>query len=98
MADHCDIGDVTGTLSLYTPINVMSADPSFFVPQSHDYHLRADSPCIDAGTAAVPTPPGLPASDLDGDTRVIGVGPDMGVDEARSLASLFLPLSSSGAG
>jgi len=91
-AYHSDIGDVTGIPTLYTPVDVIDASPSFYAPLSHDYHLRAGSPCIDAGTASVPTPPGLPVSDFDGDARVIGVAPDIGADEARPPVFLFLPL------
>ncbi len=43
-----------------------------------DYHLRADSPCIDAGdpdfVVEVPT-------DIDGDPRISGPRPDLGCDE-----------------
>ena len=48
-------------------------DPQFVVAE--DFHLRAGSPCIDAGTDA-----GVD-DDLDGDTRPHGSGFDMGVDE-----------------
>ncbi len=43
-----------------------------------DYHLRADSPCVDAGD------PGFVveiATDIDGDPRVCGTCPDLGCDE-----------------
>ena len=43
-----------------------------------DYHLRADSPCKDAGTAD-----GAPAMDIDGDPRPLHAGVDMGADEYR---------------
>jgi len=56
-------------------------DPLFVDPAAGDYHLQADSPCIDAGTSDVPDPPGLPTTDFDGDDRVIGAAPDMGADE-----------------
>ncbi len=43
-----------------------------------DYHLRTDSPCIDAGdpdfASGVPT-------DIDGDPRFSGTAPDLGCDE-----------------
>jgi hypothetical protein len=41
-----------------------------------DYHLTADSPCIDTGTSE-----GAPSDDIDGDTRPQGQGYDMGADE-----------------
>ena len=56
-------------------------DPLFVDPAAGDYHLQAGSPCIDAGTSDVPDPPGLPATDFEGDDRVIGAAPDMGADE-----------------
>ena len=55
-----------------------------------------NSPCIDGGTLAIPMVPGLPANDYEGDARVIGVAPDIGVDEASPRSLLFLPLSVSG--
>jgi hypothetical protein len=44
-----------------------------------DYHLRQDSPCVDAGV----TEPifGWIATDIDGDPRVVGNRPDIGSDE-----------------
>jgi hypothetical protein len=36
--------------------------------EDNDYHLAADSPCIDAGSGSVS---GLPATDLDGHKRII---------------------------
>nr|WP_320190281.1 PKD domain-containing protein [uncultured Desulfobacter sp.] len=41
-----------------------------------DYHLSADSPCIDAGTLK-----GAPIDDIDGEERPFGVGIDIGADE-----------------
>jgi parallel beta-helix repeat protein len=59
----------------------IDANPLFVDPAAGDYHLQADSPCIDAGTSDVPDPPGLPATDFDGNDRVIGSAPDMGAYE-----------------
>jgi hypothetical protein len=65
-------GDPTGTNG-----NI-SADPLFVDPTSNDYHLGAGSPSIDAGDN---TAPGLPATDIDGDQRIINGQVDQGVDE-----------------
>jgi len=43
---------------------------------SGDYHLTAFSPCIDTGTSD-----GAPDRDIDGNSRPLGAGYDMGVDE-----------------
>jgi hypothetical protein len=65
-------GDLTGTNG-----NI-SADPLFVDPTSSDYHLGASSPSIDAGDNAAPN---LPATDIDGDQRIINGQVDQGVDE-----------------
>lgn len=51
------------------------ADPKFL---DQSYHLAADSPCIDRGTSGAI---GLPATDYEGDPRVVGGAPDIGADE-----------------
>lgn len=42
------------------------------------FHLAPDSPCRDAGTTTLP---GIPATDFEGDPRVVGAAPDVGIDE-----------------
>ena len=44
-----------------------------------DYHVSSGSPVIDAGDS---THADLPATDVDGDPRVVGVAVDIGADEA----------------
>jgi hypothetical protein len=62
----------------------LSADPLFVDPDTADYHLRPESPCIDAGDNSAPD---LPPADIDGDGRVLdgdcdGVAVvDIGADE-----------------
>jgi hypothetical protein len=50
-------------------------DPAFV--GEGDYHLSPDSPCIDSGTDQIE----LPEFDLEGNPRVVGDAPDMGVYE-----------------
>jgi hypothetical protein len=59
----------------------IDSNPALVNPASDDYHLSGGSPCIDAGTTAVPDPPGLPATDIEGNPRVWGAAPDMGAYE-----------------
>ncbi len=65
--------------------NDLQADPLFVDAAADDYHLRLDSPGIDAGTGAGIT------SDIDGDLRPLGPGYDLGADEARR-RYLYLPV------
>ncbi|MCA9728530.1 MAG: hypothetical protein KC729_12655 [Candidatus Eisenbacteria bacterium] len=53
-------------------------DPEFVNYTAGDFHLLPTSPCIDAGD---PVAPGIPPTDVDGETRPQGLAPDMGVDE-----------------
>jgi parallel beta-helix repeat protein len=54
-------GNIGNDLTLHNPLFVSSA--------SGDYHLKADSPCIDAGTNDIVAYPNLPIDDIDGDSR-----------------------------
>ncbi len=56
-------------------------------PLKWDLRLRASSPCINAGTMAVPN---LPATDLLGTPRVQGGGVDMGAYETPTQLSLMV--------
>jgi hypothetical protein len=46
-----------------------------------DFQLQPGSPCIDAGSDNVP---GLPATDFDGNPRVVGGSVDMGAFEYQN--------------
>ncbi len=59
--------------------NKLGVNPLFVDAPGGDFHIRAGSPAIDAGTNRY----GLGATDLDGDARAIGTV-DIGSDEARS--------------
>ncbi len=63
----------------------LQSDPLLAAPDRDDYHLRASSPCVDAGTI-VPI-----ATDMDGDPRPLGAGYDLGADESM-LKYVYLPL------
>ena len=61
-ATYCDVeGGYPGEGNI-------DADPLFVDPETGDFHLLAYSPCIDAGDNDAP---GLPATDFEGDPRII---------------------------
>ena len=78
--------------------NCTHADPHFVSPETGDYRLSADSPCVDAPSGSWPVP--LPATDLAGMARLVdfdgdGVAqPDMGAYEASPSDDMFLIPSS----
>lgn len=74
--DYCCIQGWTGALG---GTGNIGADPCFVAPFGGDYHISADSPCIDAGDPDHWPLPG--ETDIDGETRVMGGRVDMGVDE-----------------
>jgi len=61
--------------------NNLNAEPLFVSPKNNDFHLRPNSPMVNAGKSDVPSPPGLPVTDFEGDPRSYGEAPDMGADE-----------------
>jgi predicted outer membrane repeat protein len=76
---YCDISD--GICSGVT--SNISADPCFVDPNSGDYHLLPDSPCIDAGDPNYVAGPN--ETDLDGNPRIVNGVVDMGAFEAPLL-------------
>jgi RHS repeat-associated protein/uncharacterized repeat protein (TIGR01451 family) len=70
-------GDYYGTAP--SPHDI-SVDPLFVDAQGSDFHLLPASPCIDAGH-----PESYPEIDFDSEPRPMGRGPDIGIDEHRSL-------------
>ncbi len=60
----------------------LNTDPLFVSIQNNDFHLQPTSPMINAGTTTVPDPPGLPATDFEGNPRVMGPAPDIGAYES----------------
>jgi uncharacterized repeat protein (TIGR01451 family) len=66
----------------------LDSDPSFQDRAGGDYHLRFDSPAVDAGDPAGAQPAGpAPLTDLEGDTRPLGAGVDLGMDEVNALGA-----------
>ena len=66
-------------------VNVLG-DPSFVNPAGGDYHIRPGSAAINVGVDA-----GV-AVDIDGDTRPLGSGYDIGADEVWQQLQIFVPL------
>ncbi len=69
----------------------ISSDPLFVSATEDDFHLLPSSPCIDGGSS---TEPGLPATDLDGEPRIMPgrLSPmtDIGADEANPETPIVL--------
>lgn len=57
------------------------AEAPYFVNfENNNFHLQSGSPAIDAGNLGIV---GLPLTDFEGDSRIIGNGVDIGADEFR---------------
>ncbi len=56
----------------------LAADPGLVNPVAGDFHLRSGSACIDAAEPVAGV-----VHDMDGDSRPMGDGPDIGADEFR---------------
>ena len=69
---------IEGGLYSSVPTN-STADPLFVDRANGDYHLSAQSPCVDSGDSSIG---GITATDLDGLPRVVGPTIDRGADEA----------------
>jgi hypothetical protein len=71
-------GGFTGSGNINSnPLFVLSDPAGAGTPKTTgDYHIQSGSPVINQGTAT-----GAPADDMDGDSRPLGSGIDMGADE-----------------
>jgi alpha-tubulin suppressor-like RCC1 family protein len=63
----------------YTGQGNISSDPCFMDADANDFHLAANSPCIDTGDPDLE--PDANETDIDGEERVINGRVDMGADE-----------------
>jgi hypothetical protein len=73
---YCDVQGGTGQPWFGT--GCIDSDPCFVDAATGDFHLLSDSPCIDSGTNSAPN---LPATDVDGDSRIVDGVVDIGADE-----------------
>ena len=73
-------------------VHDISQDPSFEDRLNGDHHLKANSPCIDAGDDGSHSGMGLPTEDIDGDSRPNGLKYDIGADEFLIKHYVYLPL------
>jgi len=71
------VSDSAGTITIEEG-NQTSVDPLFVNASEGDFHQMPTSLTIDAGTRD----PLLGATDIDGQARRLGLGPDIGADEA----------------
>jgi len=66
--------------------NLNDLDPLFAQPAAGNYRLGTGSPCLDAGSNAAS---GLPATDIEGNARILGSAVDMGAYEGAFVRANF---------
>jgi hypothetical protein len=84
-SDHNAFWNNSRVSDVPTGTGDIEVDPLLVAAVSGDYHLQADSPCIDAGT-----PTGAPRVDIEGTLR--DATPDIGAYE-RGKSRTFLPVT-----
>jgi hypothetical protein len=84
-SDHNAFWNNSHVSDVPTGTGDIEVDPLLVEAASGDYHLQADSPCIDAGT-----PTGAPRVDIEGTLR--DATPDIGAYE-RGKSRIFLPVT-----
>jgi len=72
--------DFAAFLGANQDFNLIAVDPLFIDPAAGNFQLGAGSPVIDQGDVNAPS---LPATDHDGNSRVVGSSVDMGALEAQ---------------
>lgn len=74
----CQAGDFVNTqCDRFQALHNISGDPYLVAPENENFHLRANSPCIDAGDQNYAV-----SRDFEGDDRLRGEGIDLGADES----------------
>jgi len=71
----------------YAGTGNINADPCFVGPDSNDFHLLPNSPCINAGDPNFIAEPN--ETDIDGESRVMLGRVDMGADEFNPFTATF---------
>ncbi|MBI5383840.1 MAG: PKD domain-containing protein [Verrucomicrobia bacterium] len=99
---NCIVWGNTGTTNLAGPLTpsslncvqswrgggtILTNDPRFALPKIGDFHLLADSPCVDRGTNYSWM---TNSTDVESQPRLIGAAPDFGAYEAGRLLAGFL--------
>jgi hypothetical protein len=74
--DFNDADSIYGVFDI--ALNNIDFSPQFFNPISGDYHTQSTSPCIAGGSTGAPS---LPATDLDGNPRILNGTVDLGCYE-----------------
>ena len=74
---YCDVeGGFAGIVNPQTYYECIEEDPLFVDAENDDYHLTANSPCIDKGAEQF-----APPTDIEGNPRPFGDGVDIGAYE-----------------
>jgi len=81
--------NIQKSFGIYSGEGNINADPLFVESEKGDYHLMADSPCIDMGTAT-----NAPSKDQAGMSRPQGLEVDMGAYEYTGPSTSCTPLAS----
>jgi len=74
----------------YPGVRNINADPLLVRPITGDYHLTADSPCIDAGYRLYV--PSYRETDFDNEPRIMGLQTDIGADEFTATPAATIDL------